>query len=438
MEDQLTLRIESLAQGGDGVGHTADGVTVFVRYACPGDVVRARVLDVHDRFLHAIAEEVVEASPQRVPPPCPYFGECGGCQWQHVNGDTQRAAKQRIVSDALGRIGKMQAAVGETVASPLAYGYRNRVELHVGPVAGRTALGYSALGSDRLVPVDLCLLLPKRQQKVPKALGGALRFLARDQRASQVLRIGYRTAVHGGDVAVDVWTPPGPFPRQMAAKVLADAGGASSVSRVLQRQEPRRRDVAGVEVLAGSGTWREGLGEFSYEVSPTSFFQVNTRLAEAMADLVLERLDPAEDDRVLDLYAGVGTFTLPLAATGADVVAVEGAGSAVRDLRRNLEANGLWADVAPGDAARALAELGAFELAVVDPPRSGMRPDALRALVETGARRIVYVSCDPATLARDARALADAGYSLGEVTPFELFPQTYHTECVAVFDRADA
>jgi 23S rRNA (uracil1939-C5)-methyltransferase len=436
VEATLTLRIEALAHGGDAVAHTEEGITVFVRYGCPGDLVRAEVTADHGRYGNAVVTEVLEPSADRVTAPCPFFGRCGGCQWQHVSYDVQLAAKRREVSDSLARIGGQSVEVAETVASPREYGYRNRIELRVGTVGRRTEVGYSALGDETLVPVDRCLLLPKRHEKVPGALGGVLRYLGRDPAVRDVMRVGFRTAVHGGDVAVDLWTPPGSFPRQMAGKAVAQAAGASSVTRVLQRDKPHKRDVAGIEVLSGNALWHESLGEVGFGVSPTSFFQVNTRLAETLTSLVLDALQPGAGDEVLDLYAGVGTFTLPLAATGADVTAVEGAGSAVRDLRRNLEENGLWADVAPGDAARALAELGTFDLAVVDPPRSGMRPEALDALIAVDARRLVYVSCDPATLARDARKLAEAGYVLGAVTPIDLFPQTWHVETVAVFDRA--
>jgi 23S rRNA (uracil1939-C5)-methyltransferase len=436
MDDQLTLDIESLSHGGDAVAHAPDGRAVFVRAGCPGDRVRARVTAEHPRWLSAVVTEVLEPSPQRVEPPCPYFGVCGGCQWQHVAYATQLDAKAQAVRDAFAHIGRITAPVGEPIASPVEYGYRNRIELRVGSAGGRMVVGYSALGEETLVPVESCLLVPKRHQKVPKALSGVLRFLARDESVRTITRVGFRCAAHGGEVAVDLWTPPGPFPRQMAGKRVAEATHAATVDRVLQREQPHKRDIAGVEVLAGSGAWHEQLGEFGYAVSPTSFFQVNTRVAERMTALVVEALDPKESDRVLDLYAGVGTFTLPLAETGAEVVAVEGAGSAVRDLRRNLEENGLYADVAPGDAARALAELGTFDLAVTDPPRAGMRPEALEALVAASPRRLVYVSCDPATLARDAAALAESGYSLRAATPVDLFPQSFHTETVAVFDRA--
>lgn len=433
--EDLTLTIESLSHGGDGVAHATDGRAVFVRLACPGDRVRAHVTAEHPRWLQATVAEILEPSPERVDAPCPYFGTCGGCQWQHVSYAAQLEAKTRSVRDALAHIARIDAPVAEAVPSPAQYAYRNRIELHVGTVEGRLAVGYSALGSDRLVPVDLCLLPPKRYEKAPRAIGGVLRFLARDERVRTVTRVGLRVSLHGGDTAVDLWTPPGPFPRTGVAKTIAEAVKADTVDRVLVRDDPRKRDIAGVEVLEGPGMWHERLGNHAFAVSPTSFFQVNTAVAERMQGLVLEALQPRAGEVVLDLYAGVGTFTLPLAEAGADVVAVEGAGSAVRDLRRNLADNGLYADVAPGDAARALAELGSFDLAVTDPPRSGMRPDALAALVEAAPRRLVYVSCDPATLARDARALGDTGYALVSATPVDLFPQSFHVETVAVFDR---
>ncbi len=232
-----------------------------------------------------------------------------------------------------------------------------------------------------------------------------------------------------------MWGPPGPFPRALGAKSLTSAVGATSVTRALLKGRPGERRVARVEVLSGRGFWRERLGDYDYAVSAPSFFQVNTAAAERLVALVLEGLQPTRKDRVLDLYAGVGTFTLPLAAVAAETVAIEAEGSAIRDLRRNLERARLGAVVVPGDAGRELDGLGRFDAAVVDPPRSGMKPAALRHLVASGPRRLVYVSCDPATLARDAAQLRDAGYQLVRATPVDLFPQTYHIETVALFSR---
>lgn len=432
MED-LTLRIDTLAYGGEAVARAEDGRAVFVTGGCPGDVVRARVLADKGRFLRAEVAEVLEPSPDRVAAPCPYFGRCGGCRWQHVAYRVQREAKRAAVADALRRLGHLETEVAETVPSGRPYHYRNRIELHPTLAEGRFKLGYVAADGSGVLPVDLCLLQPKALLKAPKALAGALAYLSKGTDLG-VVRVGLKAAVNRRDVEVVLWTVPGPFPRGTVAKVLKDALASASVSRVLTR-DVAARDVAGVEALAGKGRWRERLGGRTYGVSAPSFFQVNTGAAERLAELVMEAAEVDGSDRVLDLYAGVGTFTLPLAEVAGQVVAVESQGYAVRDLRRNLEDAMLDADVAPGDAAHVLPELGTFDVAVVDPPRAGLRPDALEALLGTRPRRVVYVSCDPATLARDARALSDAGFTLTGVTPVDLFPQTYHVETVARFER---
>ena len=179
-----TLSIESLAYGGDAIAHLEDGRTAFVSGAVPGDVVKAEVYDERDRFVRARTLEVLTPSPDRVIAPCPYFGVCGGCAWQHVAYGAQLAAKRRVVVDALSRIGHIQDAdtlVAETVASPAEYGYRNKIELVVDPASSRPRLGFHRAGSDEIITVDECLLLPKAQRKAPKALGGALRYIAGEQ-----------------------------------------------------------------------------------------------------------------------------------------------------------------------------------------------------------------------------------------------------------------
>jgi len=437
MDDPMRLTVESLAYGGDAVAHAADGRAVFLSGACPGDVVTAKVVSDRGRYVIGEVLEIVQASPERVVPPCPYFGTCGGCQWQHVSAAVQLAAKTRAVAEALTRIGHVTGEVVEDVvdAGP-ALGYRNRVELTVGAAEdGRLSLGFAPRQGDGFVPVDACLLLPKNREGAPRALRGALRYLA-GRHGLGIERVSLRVARHSPDVAVDLWGPPGPFPRHAAAGTIATAVGATTVTHVLTKGPTSARAVSRVEVLAGPGAWRERLAGRPYLVSAPSFFQVNTMAAERLVAIVLERLAADGSDRVLDLYAGVGTFTLPLAAAAGSVVAVESGGSAVRDLRRNLQENDLKAQVAPGDAARALSELGVFDAAVVDPPRAGMRPDALRALVAARPGRIVYVSCDPTTLARDVARLAESGYRLASAVPVDLFPQTYHVETVALLERA--
>jgi 23S rRNA (uracil1939-C5)-methyltransferase len=431
------LHLDGLAHGGSAVGRAEDGRVVFVKLGCPGDTVDVEVTADHGRYVDAEITRVATPSAERRTPPCPYFERCGGCQWQHISYGVQAEAKRTQVVDALARIGKTEGVdVGLTVSGQSPYGYRNRLEMRVakGP-DGSPLIGMTAAGSNDIVPIDACLLLPDRAKKTPRALAGALRYLG-GRSPLEIDRVAIRVAARTRDLEVDLWGPPGPFPRQAVARTLADALKPTCVTRVLVKGDARERADLKVEVLSGRGFWHERLGAYDYKVSAPSFFQVNTLLAETLVATVLERLGANSTDRVLDLYAGTGTFTLPLAAAAGEVVAIEGAGSAVRDLRSNLESAGLEADVMPGDAARALADAGSFDLAVIDPPRSGLPEPVLRALVETGASRVCYVSCDSAMLARDARALTDAGYRLSSATPIDLFPQTWHVETVALFERA--
>jgi 23S rRNA (uracil1939-C5)-methyltransferase len=431
------LSIESLAYGGDAIAHLDDGRTAFVAGGCPGDIVEADVIEEKDRFVRARVTEILSPSPDRVTPPCPYFGICGGCTWQHVSAEAQTRAKRRAVVDALARIGQVPAAedlVAETIPSAMSYGYRNKVEFVVEVSTGRPLLGFHRASSSDVVVVDACLLLPKPLQRAPKALGGALRYIAGDQDLG-LTRVALRAAARTKDVEVALWGEPGPFPRKAVAGTLGSALKTTSLVRVLAKGPAKERRVSGVEVLSGKGFWRERLLGHTMAVSAPSFFQVNTATAEKLVELAVAALEPDGSDRVLDLYSGAGTFTLPLAELAGEVVAVEAAGTAVRDLRRNLESAELYADVIGGDALRELHGIGHVDAVVVDPPRAGLPSGTAEALAATHAARIVYVSCDPATLARDAVALRTGGYTLVSATPVDLFPQTYHVETVAVFRR---
>lgn len=434
MLERARVSIESLAHGGDAVSRLPDGRTVFVPYACPGDEVDVRVTEDHGRWVRAEIEQVVTPSADRVKAPCPYFGACGGCQWQHVAYERQLAAKRRVVVDSLTRIGRVAEPVVEpTIASPAQYGYRNKIEMRVEKGPRGLIVGFTRAHTSEVLPIDACLLLPKRAQRLPKSLGGALRFLA-SRGAEGIVRASVR-ASQAGELAVDVWTAPGPFPRAAAARVLAESTGARTVTRTIVRGDAERRDIAGVEVYSGGGVWRERLGEDEYVLSAPSFFQVNTKAAELLRTLAVGVLDADGTMRVADLYAGAGTFTLPMARAAGEVVAVEASRYALSDLRRNLEEAELDADVVPGDAAYALGDLGHLDAALIDPPRAGLSEKAMRALESARIGKLVYVSCDPATLARDVARLSAAGYAPRRFVPVDLFPQTHHVETVALLER---
>lgn len=438
------IRIERLAFGGDGIGHLPDGRVVFVALTCPGDTVDVRALVEKDSFVRGRIERLVRPGAKRVAPACAHAadGTCAGCPWAHISYETQLAWKRQSLVDALGRIAGLDASRISQVVQPIVpsareWGYRNKVEFACGADArGKHALGmHDADGAFHAV--DACLLAPERFRGAPKALTGAMRYALGETFAS-IERVGLRVAATTGDVELAIWSPPGRFPRKLAAQVAKDALGAkgAGVVRVLLKGTPKQRKTSGVEVLAGRGCWREKLAGRELKLSAPSFFQVNTKGAEQLVRLAMEGIEPSGIDVVADLYCGAGAFTLPLADAALLVHAVEMEGSSVRDLRRNLSDNGLSAHVVGGDVARELPSLGRLDKAVVDPPRGGLDASVVDTLAASGASRIVYVSCNPTTFARDAKRLEGLGLRLVKATPVDLFPQTYHVETVALFTRA--
>jgi len=426
------IRIERLAYGGDAIAHDADGKTVFVAGGCPGDLVTVTVTTSRSGFDRGHITEMVEASPQRVEPACPYHAICGGCPWQHLSPEMQLAAKRTAVVDSLVRIAHMDAGqveklVAPTVPSAAQWGYRNKVEFTVS-TQGRLSLGLH--GSDGgIVPIDSCPLLPRHLAKAPRALSGALRYLCGEKDLG-IFRVGVRTSQRTRSTEVALWTRPGAFPRGQAAKILGDAVPGAGITRVLAKGPEKERRVTGVEVLSGKGFWTERIAGGKMAVSAPSFFQVNTEGADRLVELALAALDIDDTSHVLDLYCGAGTFTLPLARRADLVTGVESYGSSIRDLRRNLEEEGLYAEVVGGDVARELPDLGDADAAIIDPPRSGLDVPVVDALCERRLSQLVYVSCNPTTLARDLQMLTRDIYRIRSITPVDLFPQSFHVETV--------
>ena len=430
--------IERMSFGSAAVGHLSDGKTVFVEGAVPGDVVRVELTEEKPRFARGRAAEILEASPDRVAPPC--AAGCGGCPWAPLAYEAQLVAKRANVVDALVRTAHMDAAraealVGSCVPSKRQWGYRNKLELSCGADgAGRLILGMRPEGGADVVSLDACPLAHRNIEGAPKALRGALRYLSGGSDLGLV-RVGVRGSLRTRDVEIALWTTPGPFPRAAAAKTLASALKNTSVVRVMA-DPGRARKVKKVEAISGKGCWEEEVAESRLLLSAPSFAQVNTAQAEKLVELVLAGLEVEAGDYVADLYAGAGTFTLPLARAGAEVVAVESAGSSVRDLRRNAERAGADIDIIGGDAARELPELGELDALVVDPPRAGLADGVVASIAAASPRCVAYVSCDASTWARDVARFEQEGYRLIHVTPVDLFPQTYHVEVVSIFERS--
>lgn len=436
----MRLSIERMAYGTDAIAHSDDGKTVFVGGAVPGDLVEAEIYSRGSSFDKAHITQVLEPSENRVTPLCPYTNLCGGCPWASLSRTAQLEAKQAAVCDCLKRIGgfkesEIAALVAPCESPSQPWGYRNKIELALSASHGRTVIGMHALEPSHVVQVDRCALLDKQHNKLTKSLSGALAYLAHSQDLG-LSRIGIRAALGTRDLEIALWGKPGAFPRSKTAKVLGDATHASSIVRVLMKGPQKARRVTGIEVLSGKGCWEERIGEESMLLSAPSFFQVNTVAASRLIDIVIEGLSPRQDDEVMDLYCGAGTFTIPFARRTSFVSAVEAYGFAVRDLRRNLERAGLDnVDPIGGDADQEFPDTQA-DIIIVDPPRAGLSADVVKKLSNQACRAIAYVSCDPATLARDlSRFRALGHFEPTKITPVDLFPQTFHVECVTLMSR---
>jgi 23S rRNA (uracil1939-C5)-methyltransferase len=386
--DEL-VEITSLAAGGEGVAREASGRVLFVRGGVPGDLVRARVTEPHKRFARAEIAELVRPSAQRVTARCAVHGACGGCGWQHVAYETQLAAKRAILRDALARTAGVALAsipAVEVVPSPELYGTRSRARL----LWRDGALGYRRGRSHELVATSECPILAP-------PLAAALRVLAAN-------------------------------PPRGAGELTLACGDSGEVSVSGAR-------IAGFEERAVALHTRGG----EIAISPAGFFQAHATLRGALAASVLTAV--GSGGRALELHAGAGFFTLPLAAQFAELIAVESEPRAAADLRSNLARAGRTnVRVLAQRASRALAdrEVARFapEAIVLDPPRIGIGESEAGALARLGATRLAYVSCDPATLARDLSTLLASGYRLASCAGFDLFPQTPHLEALAVLERA--
>jgi 23S rRNA (uracil1939-C5)-methyltransferase len=446
--DTIALGIDDLAFGGEGVGRV-DGYVVFVRGGVPGDRLRVRLVEARPRFGRGVIESIEVPSPDRVEPPCPYFGRCGGCRLQQIAYPAQLAYKTKQVTDCLERLGGLGAfELRPIVPAPAVYGYRNKMEFTVAGTAADPVIGlHEADRYDSVLDIERCLLQPE-------ALNALLAETRRDVRARRLrvwdsetadgllrflmLRAGRRTGelmanIVAGAPEIETLAP-------LAERLRAAVPGTVSV--VLNVNSRKASVAVGTEehLLAGRDHINEMLGGLTFQVSANSFFQTNTEQAERLFALVEEACQISGSETVVDLYSGTGTISLLLARRCRWVYGIEVAATAIEDAVRNARANGIDnCTFLAGEVRHALPELirngVRAEVVVADPPRAGFHPKALRALVALAPARIVYVSCNPATLARDVAGLASGGYRLEWVQPVDMFPHTPHIEAVARMTR---
>jgi 23S rRNA (uracil1939-C5)-methyltransferase len=395
------LKAQDAVYGGYVLAREA-GV-VFIRGAIPGEVVEATVEQKKKDYSIAAVTDVVRPSVFRVEPPCPYFVDCGGCQLQYASYEKQASMKNHVMLDCLRRIGRIEKDLDPPLLGPQ-FGYRHRAQFKV---SREGAVGFYREGTRDVVPVERCLLMT---EEINAALGKIARFGPAGIREAHVTQ--------GADALIVLIKGAG-F-HEDTAQAFIDMG------------------FAGVAFDDGShrgkGHVAFRLRELEYTVSPRSFFQSNWNLNMQVIGLITEKTGEVRGKRVVDFYAGGGNFSLPLAAQGAEVVAVEESADAVKDGERNVSSNSVKKVRFIRGKAETVRLHGTFDIGILDPPRPGLTKDAMKRVLELAPERIVYVSCNPSTLARDLGKLS-GDYDIESIHMVDMFPNTYHVESLAFLGK---
>ena len=450
----LTLRIERLSSDGSGVAHSADGEAVFVPGTAPGDEARVRIVKDCGRYAFGILDELLTPSPDRIPVDCPVAGPCGGCSLRHLDYAAELRAKQESVLDAFRRIGGLEVPVLDILPSPEVDRYRNKVQFPVGvDKSGAPCIGFFAGRTHRIVPCPDCKLQPSVLNEIGNALCA---FFAQqgirpyDEQSGKglVRHIFLRRGAHSGQIMVCLVCTRAKLPHaEQLCTVLREQFPA--ISTILLNVNAKNTNVIlGSEnhILYGPGYIEDTLCGVPVRLGPLSFYQVNTLAAERLYGVAAQYAQLTPDDTLLDLYCGMGTIGLSMAGQCRELIGVEIVPEAIESAKANAARMGeavaaksrfFCADA--GQAATQLAAEGLHpDIVMLDPPRKGCDEATLSAVVRMAPRRVVYVSCNPATAARDAAWLEQNGYHAEKVQPVDLFPRTKHVETVCLLSKLNA
>jgi 23S rRNA (uracil1939-C5)-methyltransferase len=448
VDQELDLRIDSLAYGGSGVARL-NGFVVFVRRGLPGDRVRARVTKVKRNHAEAVAVDVLEAGAPRVEAPCEHFPECGGCRFQDLAYEAQAEWKERQVRDALARIGGLADPPVESIVPAVEqFHYRNKLEYSFTNTPEGAALGFHRAGRwDEVLEVKRCWLTTD----LGNAIREAVRAWAREERLEpydQKEQTGYlrhlvfREGRNTGQAMVQLVTAPGErFERERFVEVLRAFPQVRSIHWAVNDSPAEVTNVP-TKLLWGEEAIEEELCGLRFRVRPAAFLQTNTAMAERLYGLATDYAGLTGAETVYDLYCGIGTIGLSMAARALTVWGVDVSEESVACALENAELNGIGnAAFFAGNVGQVLElreRAGDPDLVVVDPPRAGLAGKALRRVGKLAGPRLVYVSCNPTTLASDVKALVgEYGYRLERARPVDMFPHTPHVETVALLRRSD-
>jgi 23S rRNA (uracil1939-C5)-methyltransferase len=409
MTEIVEITLEKMVAGGDCLGRLPDGRAVFIPFVLPGETVQATLVEEKKRYARAMPVEILQRSPERISPRCRHFGECGGCQYQHLDYAQQLTLKAELLRDQFQRIANIaDPPIQPIVPSPDPWNYRNQVQFHLGQDG---ELGYIHADGEHLLIIEECHL--------PQAEINALWPQLELGPESGVYRLGVRQ--DSFDTLMLVLEGDDPKPPEFSEDI--------PISAVYTPPEAR------LTVLAGDDHLVYTLHGRHFQVSARSFFQVNTPMAEKMVTYLLENLPLDETTQAVELYAGVGAFSAFIAPKVAHLTAIESSGSACYDFTVNLdEFDNVDLYVAAAEVVLPALDEPA-DLLIMDPPRAGLDPAVHTVIAAIQPAQIAYISCDPATLARDTKRLLASGYRLESITPFDLFPHTGHIESITLLSN---
>lgn len=431
----MELQIEKLVYGGEGLARTPEGEVIFVPFSAPGDHIQAERIPGKSKPPKASISRILTGGQERTAPVCESFETCGGCQWQHLSLSAQRAWKRNIVAESLSRIGKLpDVTVLETLGSDeQQWLQRNRVQWEI-DMAGDTLsapaykLGYYQAQSHEVVEFSQCHSIPEPLNQLALKLRELIQ--ADSAVASGLLRAEAFISP-AQDILLTLESEKKPALKALAEQLMEAFPALKGVCRL----EPNQKEAM-PKHLAGDSVLTFELAGKTYQVTAGSFFQTNYAGAEALLNTI-DRVLPAQMDSLLDVYAGVGLFSVHFAKRAMRVLAIESSHSAEGDAQENFYLNGItnvhWKNSDARLAVRNLKEQ--FEVAIVDPPRAGCQPEVLSWLSEHIEKQLVYVSCNPTTLARDLKTLVANGWNVDTVQPIDMFPHTYHVETVVSLSR---
>ncbi len=439
---ELVLEITGVTSEGQGVARS-EGVAFFVPFALPGETVKAHIIKVEKRYCIAKLLEILSASPSRVKPLCEAYEKCGGCALMHMDYAEQLKTKTQIVKDTLVRLGGFSdVTVNDTIGMNEPWRYRNKGSFPIGLIEGSVAFGFYAERSHRLIPLFDCPIEDARITALARTVtewASRNRVPVYDERTGKgSLRACVIRVTSTGERTVVVVTKGELKAKESLMKML-------DVESLYHNRNDRDTNVIFGDrftLLKGKPQITETQNGIDFLVSPQSFLQVNPIQTKALYETAIRLLDPKPTETVADVYCGIGTISLAIAKHAKQVIGIECVPEAIEDAKRNAELNGIGnAEFLCGLAEDVLPKLvqnGMHPDAIVfDPPRKGCEEPVLAAIAESGVRRVVYVSCNPATLARDAKVLATYGYTVSHVQPVDMFPHTQHVETVCLMSRVE-